>query len=147
VEWTEREFLANEKEALGLYLTGHPFDAVRRDATSLVDGKLAEISSEPPPQTSSGQRNYAQQRREVTVAGLIMDIRKRGNRVTVVLDDDSGRLEVSLFSDRNFVIFSARTRLSSSPALCGMTILSVAGRSTRKTSYTSIVSSRCARAA
>jgi hypothetical protein len=22
VEWTEREFLANEKEALGLYLTG-----------------------------------------------------------------------------------------------------------------------------
>jgi DNA polymerase-3 subunit alpha len=99
VEWTEREFLANEKEALGLYLTGHPFDAVRRDATSLVDGKLAEISSEPPPQTSSGQRNYAQQRREVTVAGLIMDIRKRGNRVTVVLDDDSGRLEVSLFSE------------------------------------------------
>jgi DNA polymerase-3 subunit alpha len=30
---------------------------------------------------------------------LIMDIRKRGNRVTVVLDDDSGRLEVSLFSE------------------------------------------------
>jgi DNA polymerase-3 subunit alpha len=99
VEWTDREFLANEKEALGLYLTGHPFDAVRQDAMFLVDGKLAEISSEPAPQTSSGQRNYAQQRREVTVAGLIMDVRKRGNRVTVVLDDDSGRLEVSLFSE------------------------------------------------
>jgi len=99
VEWTDREFLANEKEALGLYLTGHPFDAVRQDAMFLVDGRLAEISSEPPPQTSSGQRNYAQQRREVTVAGLIMDVRKRGNRVTVVLDDDSGRLEVSLFSE------------------------------------------------
>ena len=28
-----------------------------------------------------------------------MDVRKRGNRVTVVLDDDSGRLELSLFSD------------------------------------------------
>ena len=28
-----------------------------------------------------------------------MDIRKRGNRVTVVLDDDSARLEVSLFSE------------------------------------------------
>ena len=99
VEWTDREFLAFEKEALGLYLTGHPFDAVRQDAMFLVDGKLAEISSEPPPQTSSGQRNYAQQRREVTGAGLIMDVRKRGNRVTVVLDDDSGRLEVSLFSE------------------------------------------------
>ena len=98
-EWTEREFLANEKEALGLYLTGHPFDAVRQDARYLVDGKLADIASEPAPQGSGGERNYAQPRREVTVAGLIMDVRKRGNRVTVVLDDDSGRLEVSLFSE------------------------------------------------
>ena len=98
-EWTDRELLSNEKEALGLYLTGHPFDAVRQDAMFLVDGNLAEISSEPPPQTSSGERNYAQQRREVTVAGLIMDVKKRGNRVTVILDDDSGRLEASLFSE------------------------------------------------
>ena len=98
-EWTERELLTNEKEALGLYLTGHPFDSVRRDARYLVDGKLVDIASEPPPQTSGGERNYRQPRREVTVAGLIVDVRKRGNRVTVVLDDDSGRLEVSLFSE------------------------------------------------
>jgi DNA polymerase-3 subunit alpha len=98
-EWTDRELLAFEKEALGLYLTGHPFDAVRQDAMFLVDGKLAEISSEPPPLTSSGERNYAQQRREVTVAGLIMDVRKRGNRVTVILDDNSGRLDATLFSE------------------------------------------------
>jgi DNA polymerase-3 subunit alpha len=98
-EWSERDRLVNEKEALGLYLTGHPFDAVRGDARFLVDGSLGDIASEPPPQTSSGERSYAQPRREVTVAGLIMDIRKRGNRVTVVLDDDSGRLEVSLFSE------------------------------------------------
>ncbi len=98
-EWNERELLANEKEALGLYLTGHPFDAVRQDARFLVDGKLVDIASEPAPQSSGGQRNYAQPRREVTVAGLIMDIRKRGNRVTVVLDDDSGRLDVTLFGE------------------------------------------------
>ena len=98
-EWNGRELLANEKEALGLYLTGHPFDAVREDARFLVDGKLADIASEPPPTTGSGERNYAQPRRDVTVAGLIMDIRKRGNRVTVILDDDSGRLEISLFSE------------------------------------------------
>jgi DNA polymerase-3 subunit alpha len=98
-EWSERELLVCEKEALGLYLTGHPFDAVRFDAGFLVDGNLAHIAAEPAPQSSSGERIYAQARREVTVAGLIMDIRKRGNRVTVVLDDDSGRLEVSLFSE------------------------------------------------
>jgi DNA polymerase-3 subunit alpha len=98
-EWTEHEFLVNEKEALGLYLTGHPFDAVREDARFFVAGKLGDINSEPAPQNNSGERNYAQSRREVTVAGLIMDVRKRGNRVTVILDDDTGRLEVSLFSE------------------------------------------------
>jgi DNA polymerase-3 subunit alpha len=97
-EWSSRELLAHEKEALGLYLTGHPFDAVRQDAHFFVDAKLADLASEPPPQ-SNGDRGYSQSRREVTVAGLVMDIRKRGNRITVTLDDDSGRLEVSLFSE------------------------------------------------
>ena len=98
-EWSNDVLLANEKEALGLYLTGHPFDAVLNDARYLVDGKLAHIAAEPAPVTSSGVRSYAQPKRDITVAGLIMDIRKRGNRVTVILDDTSGRIEVSLFSE------------------------------------------------
>ncbi|MBT8103074.1 MAG: DNA polymerase III subunit alpha, partial [Gammaproteobacteria bacterium] len=98
-EWQERLLLSNEKEALGLYLTGHPFDAVRRDAGFFADGRLADITAEPPPQTSKGERNYAQARREATVAGLIVDVKKRGNRVSVVLDDDTGRMEISLFSE------------------------------------------------
>jgi DNA polymerase-3 subunit alpha len=98
LEWSNRELLALEKEALGLYLTGHPFDAVRRDAHYFVDAKLADLSSEPAP-LSSGERGFVQARRDITVAGLVMDVRKRGNRVTVTLDDDSGRLDVSLFSE------------------------------------------------
>jgi DNA polymerase-3 subunit alpha len=98
-EWPERTLLGNEKEALGLYLTGHPFDAVRGDARSFVDGRLGELASEPPPQGSRGERDYSQSRREVTIAGLVVDVRKRGNRVSVVLDDDSGRMEVSLFGE------------------------------------------------
>ncbi|MCK5324379.1 MAG: DNA polymerase III subunit alpha [Woeseiaceae bacterium] len=98
-EWPERLLLSSEKEALGLYLTGHPFDAVRGDARSFVDGRLGELAAEPAPQTSRGKRDYAQSRREVTIAGLVVDVRKRGNRVSVVLDDDSGRMEVSLFSE------------------------------------------------
>lgn len=99
VEWPERLLLSNEKEALGLYLTGHPFDAVRSDAGFFADGRLADITAEPPPQNNKGERNYAQARREATVAGLIVDVRKRGNRVSVVLDDDSGRMEISLFNE------------------------------------------------
>jgi DNA polymerase-3 subunit alpha len=98
-EWQERVLLSNEKEALGLYLTGHPFDAVRNDAGYFADGRLADITAEPPPQNNKGERNYAQARREATVAGLIVDVRKRGNRVSVVLDDDTGRMEISLFSE------------------------------------------------
>ena len=99
VEWQERVKLGYEKEALGLYLTGHPFDTVRKDARFFVDGKLGELASEAPPQNGKGERDYGAGRREVSVAGLVMDIRKRGNRVSVVLDDDSGRMEVSLFSE------------------------------------------------
>jgi DNA polymerase-3 subunit alpha len=97
-EWQEHLFLSNEKEALGLYLTGHPFDAVREDARHFVDGKLGDITAEPPPQNNKGERSYGA-KREVTVAGLIVDIRKRGNRFSVVLDDDTGRMEISLFGE------------------------------------------------
>ncbi len=97
-EWQERLLLSNEKEALGLYLTGHPFDAVRNDARYFSDGRLADITAEPPPQTNKGERDFAS-RREATVAGLIVDVRKRGNRVSVVLDDDTGRMEISFFSE------------------------------------------------
>ncbi len=98
-EWQERLLLSNEKEALGLYLTGHPFDAVRNDAGFFADGRLADITAEPPPQTNQGQRKYAHATREATVAGLIVDVKKRGNRVSVILDDDTGRMEISLFSE------------------------------------------------
>ncbi len=98
-EWPEQDFLRFEKEALGLYLTGHPFDALRRDAMAFVDGKLSDLMAEPPPQSTKGERNYAQAQREVTVAGLIADIRKRGNRVSVVLDDDTARMEIGFFSE------------------------------------------------
>ena len=98
-EWPEQVLLANEKEALGLYLTGHPFHAVRKDARFFVDGKLGDLAKEPAPQTSNGERDYSRGRREVTVAGLIMDVRKRGNRVSVIIDDDTGRMEIALFSE------------------------------------------------
>ena len=98
-EWQERLLLSNEKEALGLYLTGHPFDAVRNDAGFFADGRLADITAEPPPQNNQGERKYAHATREATVAGLIVDVKKRGNRVSVILDDDTGRMEISLFSE------------------------------------------------
>jgi len=97
-EWQDQILLRNEKEALGLYLTGHPFHAISHDARHFVDGRLGDLAGEPAPVRADGERNFAA-RRDVSVAGLIVDMRKRGNRVSVVLDDDTGRMEVSLFSE------------------------------------------------
>ena len=98
-EWQDRVFLNYEKEALGLYLTGHPFDSVRQDASYFCDGRLIDITSESPPQKNSNERKYSHISREASVAGLIFDIRRRGNRVSVVLDDDTARMEISLFGE------------------------------------------------
>ncbi len=95
-EWSQAILLANEKEALGLYLTGHPFHAVRADARNFVDGRLADLANEPPP-VRDGE--YRQPRRDISIAGLVVDVRKRGNRVSVVLDDDTGRMQVGLFNE------------------------------------------------
>jgi len=98
-EWREGVFLNYEKEALGLYLTGHPFDAVRQDISYFCDGRLIDVTSKSPPQKNSNERKYNQISSEASVAGLIFDIRKRGNRVSVILDDDTARMEISLFSE------------------------------------------------
>jgi len=98
-EWPKLVLLRNEKEALGLYLTGHPFDEVRHDAGFFVDRKLGDFAKEPAPKTASGERDYSRGRREATVAGLIVELKKRGNRVSVVIDDDTGRMEIALFSE------------------------------------------------
>ena len=94
-EWNESDLLKFEKEALGLYLTGHPFNAVRQDASHFIDSRITDILSEPPPL----EKGYRQLQRNVIIAGLISDIKKRGNRVILMVDDDTGYIEVVLFNE------------------------------------------------
>ncbi|HET7651031.1 MAG TPA: DNA polymerase III subunit alpha [Gammaproteobacteria bacterium] len=99
-DWDEDERLRGEKETLGLYLTGHPIERYLRDLQPVVTAPIGDLVSESPPE-SSGERSYGYSgpSRTVIVAGLIMDLRKRGNRVSLVLDDRSGRIEVTLFEE------------------------------------------------
>jgi len=90
-DWSDEERLAGEKETLGLYLTGHPIEAYALDLPQLTSGRIAELL-EGEPGTSPG-------RRDVVIAGLVLQMRRRGNRVSLVLDDRSGRIEVTLFDD------------------------------------------------
>lgn len=81
-----------ERDVLGLFLTGHPFDAIRKDLEPLKIQKL--INLKPSPKKEMLQR----------LAGIVVEMRriktKRGNIMMVlVIDDGEAKQEVTVFSD------------------------------------------------
>jgi DNA polymerase-3 subunit alpha len=96
-EWNEALRLAGERETLGLYLTGHPIARFEKDLPRLVSGRIADFAGERPPAAGEGNRFFGG--RVVTVAGLVLELRKRGNRTSFILDDRSGRMEITLFEE------------------------------------------------
>jgi DNA polymerase-3 subunit alpha len=96
-EWDDQTRLAAEKETLGLYLTGHPITRYERDLTHIVTASIGTLTAAVPEPRIDGR--YGGSKRVVTVAGLVTDIRRRGNRVNLTLDDRTGRIEATLFDD------------------------------------------------
>ena len=92
--WSEAQRLAGERETLGLYLTGHPIARFERDLAQLVGARIRDLAGESRPAGGEGER--WSEARKVSAAGLILEIRRRGTRVNFVLDDRSGRIEVTL---------------------------------------------------
>ncbi|WP_417605176.1 DNA polymerase III subunit alpha [Oceanimonas baumannii] len=89
--WPDKIWLDGERDTLGLYLTGHPINQYAKELRHYTSGRLNEVQP--------GGRD-----RISTVAGLVIAARvmttKRGNRMGILtLDDKSGRLDVTLFSD------------------------------------------------
>ncbi len=98
-DWDEAERLRGENETLGLYLTGHPINRYVRELKQVTTDSLGELASETPPASSpTGERVFSRPR-NVTIAGLLLGIRKKGNRVILTLDDNTGRMEVVFFED------------------------------------------------
>ena len=97
-DWTEAVRLGYERETLGLFLSGHPITPYEPDLKFLVSARLADVGGPKPAPAPEGGRTWVAAK-TVTVAGLVLEIRRRPNRVTLILDDRSGRLEVSLFEE------------------------------------------------
>ena len=97
-EWTSSQRLGGERETLGLYLTGHPIAPYEQDLRCFASGRIAEFALERPAGPIDPARAYMDAR-SVTLAGLILDVRRRGPRVSFMLDDRSGRMEVTLFDE------------------------------------------------
>lgn len=88
-EWSEKQRLGFEKDTLGLYVTGHPFDEYEREVRNFAANSIVNLKSS---------------RNRTTVVGLIVALRlmknKRGQTMCfVTLDDRSARIEATLFSD------------------------------------------------
>jgi DNA polymerase III subunit alpha len=96
-EWTDAQRLTGERETLGLFLSGHPITPYEPDLKVLVSARLADIGG-PKPAPAEGGRSWGAAK-PVTVAGLVLEIRRRTNRVTLILDDRTGRIEVSLYEE------------------------------------------------
>jgi DNA polymerase-3 subunit alpha len=96
-DWSEAERLAGERDTLGLFLSGHPITPYEPDLKFLVSARLADVGG-PKPVAAEGGRSWGGGK-SATVAGLVLEIRRRPNRVTLILDDRSARLEVSLYEE------------------------------------------------
>ncbi|MBN2885841.1 MAG: DNA polymerase III subunit alpha [Chromatiaceae bacterium] len=95
-EWDDEERLQGEKETLGLYLTGHPIDRYEGELRAMGYPRIARLLE--------GERGGSRRERDKrTVVGLVVGVRhgktQRGRMGSVVLDDRTGRIEATLFSD------------------------------------------------
>jgi DNA polymerase-3 subunit alpha len=97
-EWSEAMRLAGERETLGLYLTGHPIQRFESELPRLVSGRIADLNSERAPAEGEGGRFFGG--RVVSAAGLIHELRRRNGRTSFVLDDRTGRIEVTVFEEQ-----------------------------------------------
>jgi len=88
-EWVSSVMLNNEKETLGLYLSGHPIDSFAAELKQMVSSKFNNLKASKKP---------------VWVAGFVANIRtlqtRRGQKMAIVtLDDKTGRQEIAIFSE------------------------------------------------
>jgi DNA polymerase III subunit alpha len=96
-EWSEAVRLSGERETLGLYLTGHPLARYESSLPAIVSHRIGDLVSERPAPSLEGGRFGGG--RTVTIAGLVDEVKKRGARVILTLDDRTGRIEVMLFEE------------------------------------------------
>ncbi|MGA2349113.1 MAG: DNA polymerase III subunit alpha [Terracidiphilus sp.] len=101
-DWEEGERLANEKEVLGFFVSGHPLDKYAdklRNLTGVIP--VAEALERKPPEKSWGRQSDPAD--EIQVAGMILGLRvqktKRDQKLyaQAALEDATGKIELVCF--------------------------------------------------
>ncbi|MDE1899673.1 MAG: DNA polymerase III subunit alpha, partial [Xanthomonadaceae bacterium] len=96
--WPLEQLLAGERATLGFFLSGHPTDPWKDLLTQLATCPLGSIEAQyKPPEPSRSGRPVDT---PWTVAGMVIDVRRRGQGMAIVqLEDGSGRIEASFFNE------------------------------------------------
>ena len=86
--WGDRERLRHEKQALGFYLSGHPFTSYERELRQFVKTRLVDVQPKDEP---------------VLMAGILIEQRvrnaKRGRMCVITLDDGTARIEAVVYNE------------------------------------------------
>jgi DNA polymerase-3 subunit alpha len=101
-EWDEQLRLQAEKETLGLYLTGHPINRYLNEFPGVGISRISDLALDN--DSGVGGKGYAKRGGvKVMIAGLVISsshrMTQRGRMGTVILDDSTARIEVTLFSE------------------------------------------------
>ena len=86
--WGERERLQNEKQSLGFYLSGHPFNAYREELRRFARTPLASLAPSHEPAMLAG-----------VIYGVVVRNGRRGRMAILTLDDGTARTEVVVFGE------------------------------------------------
>jgi DNA polymerase-3 subunit alpha len=106
--WTEIEQLNYEKEALGLYWTGHPIDRYADDLREYGAKTTADLNIKKPEDDTGEPQEFAPQvngrGEEISIGGIVAGLRplktRKGDRMCVfMLDDASGSIEIVVFPE------------------------------------------------
>ncbi len=86
--WEEKEQLMQEKQALGFFFSGHPYNACRAELSRFIRRSLSRL--EPAKELTA-------------IAGIVVGVRtqmtRRGKMLFVQLDDGTAMVEVSVFNE------------------------------------------------
>ena len=103
--WDENALLGYEKEALGFYISGHPMARFRKTLAMMnvtPIGAVSEMQDQPSGETSNG-KGYADDRTDITIAGIIGEIKTRAKEKSItaylLMEDETGSAEALAFSD------------------------------------------------
>src|SRR3546814_12551278 len=99
-DWSQRELLAREREALGFYLSGHPIEAYGEITDQVCSGRLHELIRQhatPQPLAANGKPIWQPRVKEM-FAAWVADVRffkgdgRGGASYKLTLDDRSAQL-------------------------------------------------------